>query len=401
MLTISAATAADCTQGCFTERLGQICWPCPIVLFGEACYLSRHPTEREETLGDPGDLGWEDSNVLGRRAWVLQEQILSRRSIIFLGNRLIWRCATLSTNEKYPLGIPHSPNTFADDNRLLHCIINGITLSMPKESAIHKYSCWYNTVGEFTSRNLTYKKDRLSAIAGIAKRFGVAVNDSYHAGLWRNDMILGLLWDARNAVTCTAKSTRAPSWSWASINEAVYYSAAGRSRAPYSSLVRNLDVSDPKTCDDHPFGAMSEASLSLSGIVLELMQDEQENSFLGLIDKGYRFAGGIKDLFLDVSDLGRRDQSPLVCLPVCICHDRYHSGLSDHGEFNRVSWQRSLEAGRVEAKGRHELYCLILQAVERNKGTYRRVGLCIVGYFKINEIARMSLFGEHRSITII
>jgi hypothetical protein len=88
-LTISTAAAANSTQGCFKERLGLMFWPCPVVLSGQACYISRYPKKEEEQHGDPGDLESHLWNSLARRAWVLQEQALSRRSIIFSGTRLI------------------------------------------------------------------------------------------------------------------------------------------------------------------------------------------------------------------------------------------------------------------------------------------------------------------------
>ncbi|PVI02269.1 HET-domain-containing protein, partial [Periconia macrospinosa] len=216
-LTISAAAATNSTEGFFLERLGLVSWFCPVILFGQACYLSRYPTQEEQHNGDPGDLDWA-SNGLVLRGWILQEQVLSCRSIIFSKKGLIWRCPTLSTNEKYPLGIPHVPNISVDNHRLLHCIINDRMPFVPRDIEIDIYTSWYRIVEDFTSRNLTYEEDRLPAIAGIAKRFGETANDSYHAGLWRRDMVLGLLWHATGgSPIITNKSARAPSWSWASI----------------------------------------------------------------------------------------------------------------------------------------------------------------------------------------
>lgn len=407
VLNISAAAAADSTQGCFQERLGLILWPCPVILFGQTCYLSRYPTQKEEHGGDPGDLNVKLSNSLAKRAWVLQEQVLSRRSVIFAENRLIWRCPTLSTNEKYPLGIPHAPNISVDNHRLLYCIVNGITSLIPKEPTVDIYTCWYRLVAEFTSRDLTYNEDRLPAIAGIAQRFGVVANDTYHARLWKNDIILGLLWHAmsRNP-TFTTKSARAPSWSWASVNCGVNYShllsaGADAIRIPLSPLVDILDVSDPITCEDHPFGVTSRASLSLSGVLLALNQDKHEQPTLALVNNGTRYADCIYDYSLDVWDFDVPDRERLICLPVCVRHDPYHRGIRGDGELYRVSWKRSLETGTDEFERFNTLYCLILQTVEGKQDTYSRVGMCHVGRDKTTEVSKMALFGEHRSITII
>ncbi|KAF2181162.1 hypothetical protein K469DRAFT_530983, partial [Zopfia rhizophila CBS 207.26] len=130
---------------------------------------------------------------LNHRAWVLQEQILSRRSLIFTSNHLVWRCASMSASEKYPLGMPHPPNISTDNHRLLNCIINEVITIGPGKSDIDIYTCWYRMIMAVTSRELTYEDDKLPAIAGVAKRFAATTNDSYHAGLWRGDLLIGIL----------------------------------------------------------------------------------------------------------------------------------------------------------------------------------------------------------------
>jgi len=405
ILNISAAAAADSTEGCFRKRLGLSSWPCPVVLFGQTCYLFRYPNRREIS-GDPGDLAEGVWNVLGQRAWVLQEQILSRRSIIFSKHRLIWRCPTLSTNEKYPFGMPHAPDISFDNYRFLYCILNGITSSGTRESKVYNYRCWYKIVEEFTSRNLTYEEDRLPAIAGIAKRFGKAVDDSYHAGLWRRDMMSGLLWRAKPSKhsMCANKTDRTPSWSWASINGGVSYCDilpldANASRILLSPLADILDVSDPTTCEDHPFGVTSRASLSLSGVLLAMMQVEQESFGLVTVISGSISEPDDEDFFSDFGKFGRSDQAPLVCLPVCVRHGAYDQ--DDDGELDKASWKRSLETGSDDFEVFNTLLCLVLQAVEGRQGTYSRVGVGQVSGPKMIEVSRKAIFGERRSITLI
>lgn len=410
-LNISAAAAADSTQGCFKERLGQFSWPCPVVLSGQECYLSRYPT-KEEHHGNPGDLNWENS--VAQRAWVLQEQALSRRSIMFSKTRLIWRCRTLSTNEKHPLGIPHAPSISADNQRLLHCIINGITSLTSKNPKVDIYTCWYRMLEDFTFRSLTYDEDRLPAIAGIANKFGEVADDNYHAGLWRRDMLLGILWHATSGSPAnTTKSARAPSWSWASVNCGVNYdhllsAGADASRIPLSPLVDNLDVSDPPTCGDHPFGVMSKASLRMSGILLKLMRDKYEDSGLALTEhgtlteNGTRLMGDIEDDSWDVWDYDRAAQKSLVCLPVCVRHDPYNRLEDDDGdgELYKASWEKSLKTGIDDFQRQNKIFGLILRPVRKRRGVYVRVGLCSFATRKTIEISRMA-FGERRFLTIV
>jgi hypothetical protein len=64
-------------------------------------------------------------------------------------------------------------------------------------------------------------RDRLVAISGLAKMYGdVLGGDQYFAGLWRSDMLRGLLWHAQgmrlfdsNLGQFTLVEVKAPSWS--------------------------------------------------------------------------------------------------------------------------------------------------------------------------------------------
>ncbi|KAH6628442.1 hypothetical protein F5144DRAFT_309140 [Chaetomium tenue] len=56
------------------------------------------------------------------------------------------------------------------------------------------YSAWYKLVKEHTKQQLTSDNDHLPAVAASAKRFHAQLGDQYFAGLWRGDLLQGLLW---------------------------------------------------------------------------------------------------------------------------------------------------------------------------------------------------------------
>ena len=219
-------------------------------------------------------------------------------------------------------------------------------------------------------------------------------------------MIIGLLWRAaRDAGTCTTRSARVPSWSWASINGGVTYSpllmgGAYTARIHMSPLVDILDVSDPTTSEDHPNRVKLGQSLSLSGVIWEVTRVENEESRLALVDNGLPVAHSIRDFFSDFRGFNRPDREFLVCLPACVDHG-WHPGIQESGELRKALWRRSLETGIDEYEQFNVIYCWILEAIEGNQGTYSRVGLCRLGYHKTIEVSKMALFGERRSITII
>jgi len=90
---------------------------------------------------------------------------------------------------------------------------------------------WFKIVETYTVRSLTFEKDRLPAIAGIAKVVGSLTGYSYKAGLWDEDLIRGLAWSVRSFINGLEVSRSsdyvAPSWSWASIPSRVPLSGIG------------------------------------------------------------------------------------------------------------------------------------------------------------------------------
>jgi hypothetical protein len=306
------------------------------------------------------------------------------------------------------------PSISTDKLRLLHCIINGITSLIPKSLDVDIYTCWYNMVKNFTSRSLTYNEDRLPAIAGIAQRFGMIANDSYHAGLWRRDMIRGLLWCVSDTMETVIRSATAPSWSWASVNWGVNYHGIPHGRSnmyciQLSPLIDILDILDPTTCGDHPFGATSRASVRLSGILLKVVKDRHSDSGPALVGKGTYFRCDLQDLDFDVWDPGRSTETALVCLPVCVRHVNDWASDSD-SKMYKTSRERSLKTVQDKFGHHNKIDCLVLQPVEGEQDTYSRIGLCVLSgskggnkneRIKIAEISRMA-FEEHRSsLTIV
>ncbi|KAH7112118.1 heterokaryon incompatibility protein-domain-containing protein [Dendryphion nanum] len=403
ILTISAAIAATSTEGCFKERDGLILWPCSLPLFGQQFHVSRYPTENEESYGSPYR---KADHPIEHRAWVLQEQVLSRRALIFTSNRLVWRCASMSTSEKYPWGIPHGPNISTDNHRLLHCVLNDIVVTDPSKLEIDIYTCWYRMVMDLSSRKLTYDDDKLPSIAGLAKRFAAKTNDTYHAGLWRSDLVTGILWEViQQSGTVSNRVARAPSWSWASVNGSVGYKgllSAGCDaiRVPTTPLIEIISVSDPRTYLEHPYGISSKASLQLRGALLPVVQDEHEESGLLLVGHGHRFAGDIDVFSQDNINFGPLEDTLWYCLPVCVRHDSYEMGIRHDPEPYKASWKESLTTGFDEFAKNNKVFCLVVEAVPEIKGTFTRVGCCVIHTRKGAEISRIS-FQNLEVLTLI
>lgn len=266
-LTIAAAHAAGGDVGCFTERDGLLNLP---------FYLDISPWARSATpvrlqfttYGRPQTtaLGGGDPALYGR-AWVLQEQLLSPRMLIFDGTQIKWECLTLHGSEGSPIsgttrhnksyklirrGVMEPSEFFQNaDGREIQSLKN----FWPRM----KLEVWYAIVMDYSHRGMTKSKDRLAALAGIAQALSRNTKHDYLAGLWSMDFFIGLLWslphneqylmsattnfDVEKNLHIRHEEDLAPSWSWASVTAPIMYGENVISRIDCMCEIENVEVS--------------------------------------------------------------------------------------------------------------------------------------------------------------
>jgi len=227
--------------------------------------------------------------ALNRRGWVFQERLLSQRVIHFGKMQLFWECMECDWCETFPNGLPPLLETSetrfkgSDKDRDGRALMNhgpkklterpdGINSSSSAEDAseagpsltsalasltidqsseltgLEGYFVWSRALEKYCTTRLTYGKDKLLAISGLAKRMETVLDDLCFSGLWRTVMPSQLLWRVNNyhstqlTIYKYADTTneaqretqkprqvyahrheryRAPSWSWASIDGAI------------------------------------------------------------------------------------------------------------------------------------------------------------------------------------
>lgn len=175
-----------------------------------------------------------------KRAWTLQERLLSPHVLVY-GSRLLWQCHTAQHShggiEDWSFDKLNSGN-----RRFSSGAFN--SSNHPGSSTIEFFSLrqlfevWYNTVNEYTRRELTFPSDKLPAIGGIAGAFQKLTDDTYLAGLWKSNLIHDLMWSSQPA-TCfkTVSEWRAPSWSWASIEAKISYDKITPDSTPLAKIM--------------------------------------------------------------------------------------------------------------------------------------------------------------------
>jgi hypothetical protein len=142
-----------------------------------------------------------NASPLMERGWVLQERLLSRRSIYF-GSQAWWECGEQLATNQYPHGLPEYMQYGGFYGVETPYRITTI-LNPPKHYSHYDarvphlyyiYKSWDHIVTSFSRRKLTFEQDYLPALSGIAQEFQIALKENYYAGLWERYMIRGLLW---------------------------------------------------------------------------------------------------------------------------------------------------------------------------------------------------------------
>jgi len=202
-------------------------------------------------------------SILSKRAWTLQEEVLSSRVLRYSEDSIQWRCLNGKWDEYYP---------DRDGGAIHHTWsltpIRARGMLDPRKIMFY----WYKVVTDYMSRDITYTSDRLMAICAIAKHFATTLGEeNYKAGLWLNDIHAGLLWAPQYPGAVKVKEYVAPSWSWASIDLGALKDAAylGKScfyrRIPFSMSIpvaKILQVSVSNVNNDS-FGLVDFGSLTV------------------------------------------------------------------------------------------------------------------------------------------
>jgi hypothetical protein len=161
-------------------------------------------------------------SLLDRRAWVVQERYVARRTILFTGRQSFWKCRTLLSEESGKVSL----NVVDDIQQVVDSIQSYSLLRDNPErpnyrSVLYKdhtrvpYELWNGLIKQYTSCALTKSTDLLPALAGIASQIVDSTGQDYYAGMLGGVLLEQLLW------TIVGSSRldyyRALSWAWASL----------------------------------------------------------------------------------------------------------------------------------------------------------------------------------------
>jgi hypothetical protein len=212
VVTIAALKAHDGTEGCFIDTEG---------LEGKEVLISKDLPYRPTGIcvqRRPGHIQFSDimthdyGTPLFKRAWTLQEELLSKRVIYFSDDEVVWQCWS-----KIDCQCGWIEKDFK--SLQLQSSKTGYATVLSSESEKPKSTAeWSRIVMQYSGRALTKETDRFPALSGLAKAFQRPSTGRYVAGLWSSDLPLSLLWRTLSNIPSRKSSTYiAPSWSWASL----------------------------------------------------------------------------------------------------------------------------------------------------------------------------------------
>ncbi|KAF4439024.1 HET-domain-containing [Fusarium acutatum] len=312
-LTISTATSPDSTIPFLGPR-DKRWWPAKLNLTigssSEDLYAQRIPNEPDE------------EGLLFTRAWTWQEAAMSSRTIYFTPSELIWECPEHVMPQRYIPDVEASErlgfskvlsmlrfSLNPDMNRDLIRSVgdssddilrnenpmsihppsldsaissNASALSRPdspssisSEANIMDYvwDMWDDLVTYYSRRHLTFVTDKLPALSGVASRVHEITKSRYLAGLWEDNLGVGLLWAREwrgyQDLPTLSSVYVAPSWSWASIHGAVK-SRVQRTISTFEPSFTIIEA-ESNVSGLNPFGGVTAGHLVMRAQIAEAM----------------------------------------------------------------------------------------------------------------------------------
>ncbi|OWY55930.1 HET-like protein [Alternaria alternata] len=359
LLCIAATASAKSSSGCFRTREASSRVTCEVKTSWDDRPNGVYQIYNERVWPNT----FEDQPLISR-AWVVQELLLPPRILYFNSNQIFWQCYDKHACEELPTHINVEWMVWQQENDFKfstydhhHRSLTGDRASpiIRKNEFMHN---WHIILMRYTKCRLTFLKDKLVAISGIAKLFREPLSDTYCAGLWIRRMPTELLWtrgiwDLPKPALPKAKldSYQAPSWSWASMDGPVTPDYLYDQDQDSVVILVEIKSCHATTKTGDAFSEVLNGIIRLSGFLSRMQLRPVPDS--ETVTHWSAFTNGV---WLDHAD---RSGQPCVVLD--------HKPLDPQEMFCLpILLQRDFFGWRLK--------CLILVAIEGKKDTFERLG---------------------------
>ena len=228
-VTIIAAAAQDSNQGFLHKREETLV----AGIFTLPISLPDQKLGRVNLCRDEDQIYRYPPEPISKRAWTLQESILSPRCLIFATQQVFWKCTKVIWKgggftdwEAFRKNSGCWTNLgFAYTSQGIASFGSGDFVSV--EGALHPTRSeqarrWFKVAEAYSSRKLSVTEDKLPALSSIAAMYHEVLRDDFLAGMWRSSLLAGPLWIS-NAQEEDRPKRICPTWSWFSIDSPVYF----------------------------------------------------------------------------------------------------------------------------------------------------------------------------------
>jgi hypothetical protein len=169
------------------------------------------------------------------RGWVHQERLLSPRFLHFSHNELVWECMERLTCECGRLDLADSSRAWLAPKDRFHPYSLQVVDWMKRRGP----SVWHAVVSDYSRMALTRPEDIFPATSGLAKSVIKTTNWEYVAGLWKENIIMDLVWYTSNpSLASRCVPWRAPTFSWASIISRAHHGKRNTINFGYMDILR-------------------------------------------------------------------------------------------------------------------------------------------------------------------
>lgn len=317
-LNISASSSRNSNEGILK----------PLQDHGVQIGMSNQSDRNQRTpafVGPPIEILDLEEKLVSTRGWVFQERLVSPATLHYTDEGMLWECVR-------GIKLGHYQNVFSTKWKAhWKTTINtqeptSMTAIKSSEGLGDICESWNEWICAYSERDLFDCRDKFPAIAGVAKTFANAFKLSYAAGLWKENLISGLLWRRHNRKPSLIRFEKyvAPSWSWASVHGRLEYSNVNfiESKNGPTLKILNIEVSE-----EHPgtFGRVRYGQVVAEGLLQEVIVDRsihpgvRKRSFQECgIHRGFVNKVNIHCM-LDVLDESAEPLYPCWCLRVGSC----------------------------------------------------------------------------------
>ena len=159
----------------------------------------QHPYENEKIL-TPETSKW------ARRAWTFQEELMSRRRLIFTDEQVWWQCPRATWCEQSQFETQDALGFLVSGQRAEPSLRERYSKLRPKD--------YFDLVSKYAQRELSYPSDALNAFNGILSILTDYSNEQFFWGFASSSFERQLAWAGKVKARTTVPEECFPTWSW-------------------------------------------------------------------------------------------------------------------------------------------------------------------------------------------